>query len=212
MKKKKILLVGGGGHCKSCIEVIESTNEFEIAGIVDLESKIGESILGYKFIACDDDLPKLRVKYDYALITVGQIKSEGLRRKLFNFVKDIGFKLPVIISSTAYVSRNSSIGEGSVIMHQAMINADVKIGVNTIINTKSLIEHDTVIGDFNHISTNSIINGNVTIGNSCMIGSNTVCKNGIVLGNNVIIGLGSVIHKDIKGSGTYLGNPLRKIK
>ena len=87
MNKKQILLIGGGGHCKSCIEVIESTAEFEIAGIVDLKSKIGKEILGYKFIACDDDLPKLKDKYDYALITVGQIKSATVRIKLFEKAK-----------------------------------------------------------------------------------------------------------------------------
>lgn len=211
MKKKNILLVGGGGHCKSCIEVIESTNEFEIAGIIDLESKIGENILGYQFIACDDDLPKLRDKYDYALITVGQIKSGDLRRKLFNFVKDIGFKLPVIISSTAYVSRNSSIGEGSVIMHHAMINADVVIGENNIINTKALIEHDVIIGDNSHISTNAILNGNVKIGNNCFIGSGSVLENGISIKDSIIIGMKSLVRNSILDEGTYVGNPLRKI-
>ena len=69
---KKIILIGGGGHCKSCIEVIESANEFDIAGIIDLKCKIGDKILGYSFIACDDDLLKLKDKYDYAFITVGK--------------------------------------------------------------------------------------------------------------------------------------------
>ena len=43
MNKKQIILIGGGGHCKSCIDVIESTNEFSIAGIVDTKDKIGTS-------------------------------------------------------------------------------------------------------------------------------------------------------------------------
>jgi len=32
----KILLIGGGGHCKSCIDVIEQECKFQIAGIADL--------------------------------------------------------------------------------------------------------------------------------------------------------------------------------
>ena len=47
MSKKEIILIGGGGHCKSCIDVIESTNDFSIAGIIDSKDKIGDSILGY---------------------------------------------------------------------------------------------------------------------------------------------------------------------
>ena len=32
---KEIILIGGGGHCKSVIDVIESEGQFEIVGIVD---------------------------------------------------------------------------------------------------------------------------------------------------------------------------------
>ena len=37
--KKNIILIGGGGHCKSCIDVIEAEDKFEIAGIVDNDTK-----------------------------------------------------------------------------------------------------------------------------------------------------------------------------
>jgi len=211
MKKREILLIGGGGHCKSCIEVIESTNKYQIAGIIDTKEKIGQNILGYRFIGCDDDLPKFKDKYDYALVTVGQIKAGNLRKELFNFVKNIGFKIPLIISSTAHVSRNSSIGEGSIIMHQVMVNADVVIGKNNIINTKALIEHDVIIGDDSHISTNAILNGDVRVGNSCFVGSSTVIENGISINDNIIIGMKSLVRKSILNEGTYIGNPLREI-
>ena len=31
----KIILIGGGGHCKSVIDIIEQDNKFKIAGIID---------------------------------------------------------------------------------------------------------------------------------------------------------------------------------
>ena len=212
MNKKQILLIGGGGHCKSCIEVIESANEFDIAGIIDLKCKIGDKILGYSFIACDDDLLKLKDKYDYAFITVGHIKTANLRKRLFNMVKDIGFKIPVIISSTAYVSKYSKIGQGTVIMHKAMVNADVVIGENNIINTKALIEHDVIIADNSHISTNAILNGSVKVGSHCFVGSSTVLVNGISINDNITVGMKSLVRKSLIEEGTYVGNPLRKIK
>ncbi|MBI4309254.1 MAG: acetyltransferase, partial [Candidatus Omnitrophica bacterium] len=39
MVKKNLILIGGGGHCKSCIDVIESENKFKIAGIVDTKER-----------------------------------------------------------------------------------------------------------------------------------------------------------------------------
>ena len=212
MSKKQILLIGGGGHCKSCIEVIESINEYQITGIIDAKDKIGEHILGYKVIGCDDDLKHFRNKYDYALITVGQIKSVAVRVKLYNMLKELGYILPVIVASTAYVSKHTLIGEGTIIMHQTMVNADVIIGKSCIINTKALIEHDTSVGDFCHISTNTILNGNVIVGKECFIGSNTTFVNGLSIVNNVFVGINSLVTKNLNKTGIYVGNPVRKIK
>jgi sugar O-acyltransferase (sialic acid O-acetyltransferase NeuD family) len=212
MSKKEIILIGGGGHCKSCIDVIESTNDFSIAGIIDSKDKIGDSILGYKVIGCDDDLEELSKTYEYALITVGQIKSAKIRIKLFDLLTGLGFKLPAIIASSAYVSKHATIGNGSIIMHQTMINANASIGDNCIINTKALIEHDSSVGNNCHVSTNSVLNGDVNIGNECFIGSGSTFVNGLTTSNNVFIGINSVINKNIKEPGIYVGNPIRKIR
>ena len=173
---REILLIGGGGHCKSCIDVIEQENRYKIAGIIDKKELVGQEILGYKVIGCDEDLPKLFKKYQNAIITVGQIKSNDLRMRLFNTLKDIGYKLPVIKSPLAYVSKYSSIGEGTIIMHQALINTNTKIGKNCIINTKALIEHDCIVEDNCHISTSAVINGGVIVKKNTFVGSNSTIK------------------------------------
>jgi len=48
--KPSILLIGGGGHCKSCIDVIEQKGRFAIAGIVDKPASVGGRILDYPVI------------------------------------------------------------------------------------------------------------------------------------------------------------------
>ena len=187
----EILLIGGGGHCKSVIDVIEQEDKYQIAGIVDKKELLGRDILGYKVIACDDDLEKLSQKYKYAIVTVGQIRSNILRIKLFDKLIEIGYKLPVIISPLAYVSQHSSIEEGTVVMHNALINADVKIGKNCIINTKSLIEHDSVIENNCHVSTAAVINGGVIVKENSFFGSNATSKEYIEI--NKFIKAGSVV-------------------
>lgn len=171
-----ILLIGGGGHCKSVIDVIEQEGKFKIAGIVDKKELIGEKVLGYEIIGCDDDLEDLFNKYKNVFITIGHIKSNDLRVKLFNKLKNIGYKLPTIISPYAYVSKHSTIDEGTVIMHQSLVNADVKIGRNCIINSKALIEHDSIIEDHCHISTAAVINGGVVVKENTFFGSNATSK------------------------------------
>ena len=190
---KEIILIGGGGHCKSVIDVIEQEGKFTIGGIVDMPELIGKNVLGYPIIGSDSDLEDLSKIYTYALITLGQIRSPELRIKLFNLVKKAGFRFPKIISPKAYVSKHTSIGNGTVIMHDALINAGVRIGENCIINSKALIEHDSKISKHCHISTNALINGGVKIEEGCFIGSGVVTNNSITIKKNSFIKAGSII-------------------
>lgn len=174
--KQSILLVGGGGHCKSVIDVLELENKFIIAGVIDKKELIGTEVLGYKVLGCDDDLQELFQTYKYAIVTVGQIKFNALRVKLFKILKEIGYNLPVIKSPLAYVSKHSFVDEGTVLMHDSLINAGVKVGKNCIVNTKALIEHDVVIEDNCHISTAAVLNGGVLVKEGTFFGSNATSK------------------------------------
>ncbi len=182
-----IILVGGGGHCRSVIDVIEKEGRFKIFGILDKEENVGKKVLGYEIIGTDMDLEYFRKYSEYAFVTVGHIKNVNKRKELFSILKEHGYKLPVIISPLAYVSSHSSVDEGTVIMHFAVVNANVRIGKNCIINTKALIEHDCCIGDHCHISTGAILNGNVKVEDETFIGSNAVCV------ENTFISRGSFI-------------------
>lgn len=171
--KNKILLVGGGGHCTSCIDVIEQNAQFEIGGIIDKGVK-NKSLLNYPILGGDDLLPKLKSEYRFAIITIGQIESPLIRMELFKKLLSFGYELPSIISPRAYVSKHSFIGLGSIVMHDAVINSNASIGNNCIINTKALIEHDAVIEDNCHISTGAVINGSSLIKQGTFFGSNAV--------------------------------------
>ncbi len=176
MMKEKIMLLGGGGHCKSVIDVIELEDRYEIAGIIVNDMPKGSKILGYEVIGGDEDLPKLREKFSNALITVGHIRSNLVRVKLFEFLKELDYNIPTIISPLSYVSKHATLGEGTVVMHHALINASAKVGSNCIINTKALIEHDAVVEDHTHISTGAIINGGTKVKENSFVGSGAVTK------------------------------------
>lgn len=208
---KPLILLGGGGHCKSVIEAAESQGR-EILGIFDMPEDMEKNVFSTKFIGTDDDIPRYVDKADF-VITVGFIKNPFTRIKLYNRVKEEGGKLATIIASTAYVSKYATIGEGTVIMHHAFVNAGARIGNNVIINSFANIEHDAVIGDQCHISTGAMVNGDCQVGNNSFIGSQSVLANGITVGEDIIVGAGSLVRKSIHRKGVYSGNPaILKIK
>lgn len=210
--KRPLILIGGGGHCKSVIEVAESAG-YEIKGILDMPDEVGKEVLpGHKVIGTDDEIPQYVEKCDF-IITVGFIKNPTTRIKLYNKVKAAGGRLATIIASTAHVSKYAELGEGTVIMHQAFVNAGAKIGDNCIINTFVNIEHDAEVGNQCHISTGTMVNGECKIGENCFIGSQSVCANCIEIASDIIVGAGSVVRKSIRVKGIYAGNPaILKIK
>jgi len=212
MNKPEIILVGGGGHCKSCIDVIETENKYSILGIIDLPSEFGKLTLDYKVIGNDDDLPELAKKGFNFLITLGHMGKSRRRKQLFKIIADNGGKIPTIVSPKSHISKHSTIGKGTIIMHHALINADSIIGDNCIINNKALIEHDATIGNDTHISTGAIVNGDCKVGHDCLIGSASVIKHSISICENTIIGAGAVVVNDIIESGVYVGSPAKKIK
>lgn len=208
--RKPLILVGGGGHCRSVIDAAESAG-YTIKGILDLPDTLGREILGYKIIGNDDDIPKFVDSCDF-VITLGFIKNADVRIKLHHLIENHGGRLAAVIASTAHVSKYSAIGDGSVVLHQANVNAGVVIGKSVIINSCANVEHDVVIEDFCHISTGAMINGDCKIKRSCFIGSQSVLVQGTTINSNTIIGAGTVVVNDISKAGEYVGNPVRMIK
>lgn len=208
---KKIILIGGGGHCKSVIEVAESAG-YSIVGILDKPEYVGRSVLGYPVIGTDDMIADYVGEASF-LITVGQIKDSSLRSRLHEKVEIAGGRLATLIASTARVSRHARIGEGSVIMHHVMVNAEAVVGKGCIINTFANIEHDASVGDFCHISTGAMVNGNCVVGQGVFLGSQSVMVNGTGIADYCVVAAGSVVRKNLEKKGVYSGNPaLLKIK
>lgn len=210
MDKKPLILVGGGGHCKSVIDVAENAG-YTILGILDKPEEVGKQVLDYKVIGTDDDIPQYVDKAEF-VITVGQIKSSAIRHKIAERIEKAGGKYATIIASDATVSKYATIGEGTVVLHKCVVNADAKIGRNCIINTMANIEHEVEIGDFCHISTGAMINGGACISDDTFIGSQSVVNQCVIIQRGGVIGSLSVVNKNITEKGVYIGNPVIKIE
>jgi sugar O-acyltransferase (sialic acid O-acetyltransferase NeuD family) len=205
MSKPNLILIGAGGHARSCIDTIEQEGIYEIAGLIGLAQEVGAKHFGYEVIATDAEILELVKEYQFALITLGQIHSAERRIHLYTQAQAAGFTFPTVIAPTAYASSHSTIGAGTIVMHGAIINAGAQVGKNCIINSNSLIEHDSHVEDHCHISTGAILNGNTSIGTGSFIGSRAVIKEGVSIGANSLVGMGIKVRYDVGNNAKYLG-------
>ena len=206
MTKPSLILIGAGGHAISCIDVVEQQGQYQIAGLIGMPNEVKTQLLGYEVIGTDNDLSELIKTHQYALITVGQIKTSEHRIRLYHQAIQLGFKLPIIIAPTAHVSRHATFGAGCIIMHGAIVNAGVSVGNNCIINTRALIEHDATVEDNCHISTGTILNGDVTVGAGSFIGSCSVIKEGVTIGEGCLVGMGLTVRHNLRDYAFFTGN------
>ena len=182
MKERQLIMVGGGGHCRSLIEVAESAG-YAVLGVLDLPENVGKEFLSTQVIGTDDDIPAYVDQAEF-VIAVGSIKDPSTRIRLFEQVKAAGGKLATVVASTARVSKYATLGEGTVVMH-----------------------HDSVSGDHCHVSTGAIVNGGCRVGSACFVGSGAVLVQGINVGEGIVIGAGSLVVGNISTKGVYAGNP-----
>lgn len=207
--ERPLILIGGGGHCKSVIEACRSCGR-KIIGVMDIPEKVGLNVLGIPIFATEEDIFKYVNDVEF-VVTVGFIKDSALRNRIFNHVKNAGGNFGTIVASSAHVSPYSEIGEGTVVLHGACVNACAKVGSNVIVNTLSNIDHDVVVADNCHISTCASLNGMCSVGDSTFIGSQSVVCQCVSICHDVVVGAGSVVTKDIHSPGVYVGSPVRKV-
>lgn len=210
---KKIILIGGGGHCKVVIDTLLLENKYEIVGIIDLAKKVGEKVLGVPIVGTDVKLKDYFKKgVRFCFIAVGSTGNPSLRVNLFDKAKKTGFKFPNVIHPNSIVSKFAKIGEGNYIAPGAIINAGTKMGNNCIINTGTIMDHDCKIEDFVHIAPGAAISGIVKIGKYSHIGTGSSIIQGLKIGENTVIGAGSVVVNNIPGNVVACGNPCKEMR
>ena len=207
---KRILLIGGGGHCRSVIDSLLTTGIYDEIGIID---RTDISYRGIHIVGNDEDLESLH-SYGWtdAFVTVGSIGDTSTRRRLFHMIKKTGYNIPVVIDPSAIVSDDSVLEEGVFIGKGAIINSGCSIGECSIINSGVILEHDCKIGPFAHISSGTVLCGQTKVGENTHVGAGSVVKQLVELGCDSLIGAGSVVIQDIPGSVKAYGNPCKVVK
>ena len=147
---KRIVLVGAGGHAKTCIDIIEQEKKYKISFLLDKQVK-KKTLLKYKILT-EKQFVNFKKNIKYIFVSIGQIKNSKIREIKFNKFKKLGFNFPIVKSPNAYVSKNCSIKEGTLIAHGCIVNSGVIVD-NTILNNRSLLDHDVQVGNNCHIST-----------------------------------------------------------
>lgn len=209
---KDLYIIGAGGFGREVAWLVERINEVEptwnlVGFIDDTESKWGTNEDGYPVLGGCECLKKLGDVY-----VVCAVGSGATRKAIIDKIKGSNIKFAILIDPSVVISKRVKIGKGTIICANTTITVDIKIGNHVIINLDCTIGHDDIIEDFVTINPSVNVSGNVHLKEGCNLGTGTQIIQGKNITENTIIGAGAVVVKDIIETGTYVGNPARKIK
>ncbi len=185
---QRILILGGGGHAKICIDIIKQMRSYDILGIVDRSLGKGTRILDIPVFGGEDELEKLYIDgIRLAVNGVGAVNNPPFRGKIFQKLKKIGFDLPNIIHPCAAVEPSAEMGEGNQIMANAVLGAAARIHDNCVLNAGAIVSHDTELHDNVHIAPGAVLAANINVGENTLIGMGCTVYLGLNIGSNVVI-------------------------
>ena len=198
---KQVIIIGASGHGKVIADIVLKSGD-TIKGFLDDFNQEHEFI-GYPILGTTEDYQKY--SDDYFVVGIGNAE---IRERIISKLKNVKF-YTAIHPSSVISAIGVHIGEGTVVMANAVINSCASVGKHCIINSSSVVEHDNVIEDYVHVSVGTKLAGNVHIGKSTWVGIGATVKNNVSICNDCMIGAGTVVVKDIKEKGTYMGVPAR---
>lgn len=207
----RVIGLGAGGHAKVVIDILKQCTDFDLFGLLDIDSCLhGQFLMGLPVLG-DDLMLASVVGYGvtHFFVGLGGASMQWPRCKLYE--KGLSFNLMPVsaVHPIAVIAASAAIGKGITVMATAVINSEASIGENVIVNTGAVVEHDCVIGDHVHVAPGALLSGGVYVGEQTLIGVGAVVKQGIKIGRNVLVGAGAVVVKDIDDNQVVMGNPAR---
>lgn len=199
---EKVVIIGASGHGKVIADIILKSGDL-VVGFLDDNSDLGAEFTGFPVLGKVSEATNYQ-EYKF-VIAIG---NSDIRERIAN---ELGVAWYTAIHPTAVLSGiGVEIGEGTVVMANAVINSDAKIGRHCIINTAAIVEHDNRIEDFAHISVGAKLAGNVSVGRKTWVGIGAQVIQGKTIGAELLVGAGATVIGDLEEKGTYVGVPAQK--
>ncbi len=207
-----LVIVGGGGHGREVLDVIEAV----VAGV----AATGLRVLG----VLDDGHPDLLrlaarglrvlggVDHLATLEEVGfglGIGSATARRALGERLAPLGRPSPALRHPAATVGSLVVRDAGSVLAAGARLTTNVVVGAHAYVGPNATVGHDCLLAPYATLYPGAVVSGNVTVGEAATVGAGATVRQGVHLGDGCFVGAGAVVLDDVEPGTTVVGVPAR---
>ncbi len=162
---KRIVVVGAGGHGKSVADSLLLQDEYELVGFLDDAYPAVADVWSFPVLGkvTAEALQLLKVNVSNVVVAIG---NNELREKMFKLLIGLGFKMPSVVRPNAFVSPRAILGNGCMVMANAVIGTEARLGEGVIVNSGAIVDHHAVVDDFGHLGVNASMAGGAYLGRS----------------------------------------------
>lgn len=205
---RKLYIIGAGGHAKVVGEIAE-LNGYNKLVFIDNDWPDKKNCEHWKVESNFKNFQNQNLDTFEYIIAIGDNYQRMLK---IEEMEASNGRLICLIHPSAFVSKYSSIGPGTVVMANATINPFCKVGSGCIINTNASIDHDCRLDRGVHISPGAHLAGHVSVSFNTWIGLGASVIQDCKIGNSVIVGAGSTVINSVSDNTKVAGSPARELK
>lgn len=107
-----------------------------------------------------NEYEKFKKQFTHVVVAIG---NAVLRLELLDKLEQCGYKIPVLIHPTSYVTPSAKIECGSFIEPMAVLHTEVVIGKGCIISAGTIVNHNSKVGCGCHLNCGTIVSSNSVI-------------------------------------------------
>lgn len=205
-----VVVVGAIGNCVDIADAVRQSGRKLVGFLDDDPTLLNSEICGAKVLGGIDQA--LDFSDCLFVCGVGGPKSFYLKLSLISKTRLPREKFTTVVHPLASVSPSAYIGAGCVFLSGVSVGANASVGDHTLMLQNTVIGHDTKIGKGCSIAAGVVVSGAAYIGDECYLGAGAIVRDGINVAGRSLLGMGSVLLEGISESGTYAGNPARKLR
>lgn len=182
--KKRLIILGAGGHGRSVADMVLAREEFDLIGFLDDASPELQSVWNIPVLGAIGSAPEWRSAAEYAFVAIG---NNAARESFCIMLRAAGFSLPTLIHPQAIVSSRAVIGEATAIMAGSIVGTEAELGEGVIVNAGAVVDHHAQVEDYAHLGVGAMMAGGTCLGRSAWM------QAGAALGYGVRIPEGTVL-------------------
>lgn len=201
---RRVVIFGIGDFGRIARYYLDADSPNEVVAFTANAAQLeGDAFMGLPTVPFEEVHERYPPGEHAMFVAVAYSRVNRNRREIFGKAKALGYPMLTYVCSRATTWPDLTIGEGSFVFENNVIQPFCRIGSNTVLWSGNHIGHDSIVGDHVFIASHVVVSGNCRIGDNTFIGVNATLRDGLTIGESCVIGAGVVLLKDAPDASVY---------